>query len=141
MIGIITQYSRYTITSWNNFFIHCAILVNITEAQFTSNLYIVSLFLQVSYAHAQVVQLVSKFSCQLVNISALCHCFSNDLRHFIASHQLVTAEGAVAIAIDYACSCQLADAVICPMAGRNVAEWVSCISRSGYTKSHCHCEY
>ena len=53
----------------------------------------------------------------------------------------VTAEGAVAIAIDYACSCQLADAVICPMAGRNVAEWVSCISRSGYTKSHCHCEY
>ena len=122
-------------------FCHCTVLVNITETNFTSNLYVVSLFLQVSYAHAQIFQLVSKFCCQSFYASALSHCFGNDLCHFIASHQLVATEGAVAIAIDYACSCQLADAVICPVAGRNIAERVSSVSRSGYTKSHCHCEY
>ena len=106
----------------------------------TSDFNVVSFFLQSSYANAQVVQLVSEFSSQFVNVSAFCHCFSNDLSHFITGHQLVATEGGVAVAFDYASSSQFVDAVISPVASRNVRERVSSVSGSSYTKSHCHCE-
>ena len=113
----------------------------ITSTYLTGNLYIVSLLFQVSNANAQVIQLVSKFSSQFVAVSAFSHSFCYDLSHFITSHQFVAAEGSVAITFDNASSCQLGDAVICPVASRNVGERVSSVSRSSYAKSHSHCQY
>ena len=141
MVGFIAQNSGIDVITVTLKFFHCAVLVNITEANFTSNFYIISFFLQVSNANAQVVQFVSEFSSQFVNVSAFCHCFSNDLSHFITGHQFVATEGGIAVAFDYAGSSQFVDAVISPVASRNVRERVSSVSGSGYTKSHCHCEY
>ena len=118
-----------------------ATTVSIFITDLAGDFYIVSFFLQSSYANAQVVQFFSEFSSQSVNISAFCHCFSNDLSHFITSHQFVATEGGVAVAFDYAGSSQFVDAVICPVAGRYVRERICSISRSGYAQCHCHCEY
>ena len=117
-----------------------ALFAHVFVTQFAGYFYIVSFFLQVSNANAQVVQFVSEFSSQFINVSAFSHCFSNDLSHFITGHQFVATEGGVAVAFDYASSSQFVDAVISPVASRNVREGVSSVSGSGYAKSHCHCE-
>ena len=115
--------------------------VSITETSLATNLYIVSFLFQISNTNTQIIQLVSEFSSQLVNVSAFCHSTSSDLSHFITGHQLVATEGGVAITIDYASSCQFSDAVICPVASRNIRERASSVCGSSYAQSHSHCEY
>ena len=137
---IIIDLAFYPDTGTQTGFVTVFIIVSIVVTDVAGNFYIVSFFLQVSNANTQVIQLVSKFSSQFVNVSAFCHCFSNDLSHFITGHQFVATEGGVAVAFDYASSSQFVDAVISPVASRNVREGVSSVSGSGYAKSHCHCE-
>ena len=122
-------------------FFQIAITAGIFITDLAGDFNVVRFFLQSSNANAQVVQFVSEFSSQFVNVSAFSHSFSNDLSHFITGHQFVATEGGVAVAFDYASSSQFVDAVISPVASRYVRERICSISRSGYAQCHCHCEY
>ncbi len=114
----------------------CIFITNLT-----SNFYIVGIAFQFCHANAQIVQLIGKFGSQLINIRALSHSLSHDLRHFIASHQLIAGKGGITIALDYACCRKLVDAVISPMSCGNIGERVSGKSGSAHAQSHCHSQY
>ena len=139
---VFVNLAGYPQTGTESAFITVFIAVNIfvRETSLTGDFYVVSFFLKVSNANAEAVEFVSKFCCQFVYVSAFCHCFSNNLCHFITGHQFVAAVGAVGITVNYTSSCQFVYCVISPMTSRYIGEGVCGISAGSYAKSHSHCE-
>ena len=114
-------------------------LIYIAETSFASDFYVVRFFLQSCNANAKAIQLISKFSCQTVYVSAFGHCFCYDLCHFVTGHQTIATESAVAITINDTSCCQFVYGIICPMTCRYIGEGVCSIGRSSYAQSHSHC--
>ena len=123
----------------------------ITNQAFPLN--IVSLSLEISYANAQVSQLIGELSSQFVNQSlvvvvsslGLSHSLCNNLSHLITAHVLVTLESAISsIAVYNAILYQLSNSIICPMISRNISERISSCKSSGssaYYQSGSQCGY
>ena len=122
----------------------------ITNKTFPLN--IVSLSLQISYANAQVSQLIGELSSQFVNQSlvvvvssiGLSHSLCNNLSHLITAHVLVTNIGAIAITVNNTILYQLSNSIICPMISRNISERISSCKSSGssaYYQSGSQCGY
>ena len=122
----------------------------ITNQTFPLN--IVSLSLQISYANAQVSQLIGELSSQFVNQSlvvvvssiGLSHSLCNNLSHLITAHVLVTNIGAIAITVNNTILYQLSNSIICPMISRNISERISSCKSSGssaYYQSGSQCGY
>ena len=130
----------YPKTSTKVGFVSVVVAAYIVITNLAGDFYVVSFFLKVSNANAEAVEFVSKFSSQFVYVSAFCHCFSNNLCHFITGHQFVAAVGAVGITVNYTSSCQFVYCVISPMTCRYIGERICGISACSYAKSHSHCE-
>ena len=128
-------------TQFGTITVDIAGIISVVITYLTSDSNVIRFFLQSCNAYAKAVQLVSKFSCQTVYVSAFCHCFCYDLSHFVTGHQAIATKSAVAITVNDTSCRQLVYGIIRPMACRHIGEGICSIGRSSYAQCHCHCKY
>ena len=113
----------------------------------------VGIFFEVAYANAEVVEFISKFSCETIKscfistadvVAASCHCLCNHLSHFITGDVIFAVISAVAITFNNTIGCELCNCIVRPVTGRNIAKWICCRKcggRSSDYESCCQCRY
>ena len=110
-------------------------LARVGIAGLTVPFYLVRIALEVRDADAEAVELIVELRGQLVDRGLvrrahvatvfLGHGLGDHLCHLVARDVLVTLEGAVAIALDYAILGELGNGIVCPMALRHIRKRIA----------------
>ena len=111
---VLVNLAVYPQTGTQNAFIAVYVAVNVAVriTDFAGNFYVISFLFKVCYAYAEAVEFISKFGCQLINVSAFSHCFCYNLCHFVAGHKFIAAVGAVGVTVYNTFCCQFVNCAI-----------------------------